>query len=163
MTVLFFVAVVGLLLSVMVTLFTSHSSFVHTVNSEVGPGTYAKTVAAGAKGGLYPDHGGYSTSATIGCCYYAFLVLIYVFWGTYMSAEFKGAGQRRRQLIAMNSTGLWCFVSLVVLIFSSPMSSATTSSSRPWPETSAGLAMARSALPGTSTSPPSSRRAACSS
>lgn len=117
MTVLFFIAVVGLLLSVVITLFTSHSSFVHTVNSEVGPGTYAKTVAAGAKGGLYPDHGGYSTSATIGCCYYAFLVLIYVFWGTYMSAEFKGAGQRRRQLIAMNSTGLWCFVSLVVLIF----------------------------------------------
>jgi amino acid transporter len=117
MTVLFFIAVVGLLLSVIITLFTSHSSFVHTVDSQVGPGTYAKTVAAGAKSGLYPDHGGYSTSATIGCCYYAFLVLIYVFWGTYMSAEFKGAGQRRRQLIAMNSTGLWCFVSLVVLIF----------------------------------------------
>jgi amino acid transporter len=117
MTVLFFVAVVGLALSVIVTLFTSHGSFVHTVNAKIGPGTYAKTVAAGAKSGLYPDHGGYSTSSTIGCCYYAFLVLIYVFWGTYMSAEFKGAGQRRRQLIAMNSTGLWCFLSLVALIF----------------------------------------------
>jgi amino acid transporter len=105
------------LVSVIVTLFTSHSSFVHTVNSELGARTYAKTVAAGAEGGLYPDHGGYSTSATIGLCYYSFLVLIYVFWGTYMSAEFKGAGQRRRQLIAMNSTGLWCFISLVVLIF----------------------------------------------
>jgi amino acid transporter len=116
MTALFFIAAIGLVISVIVTLFTSHSSFVHTVNTDVGAGMYSKTIAAGAKGGLYPDHGGYSTSSTIGACYYAFLVLIYVFWGTYMSGEFKGAGHRRRQLIAMNSTGAWLCISLIVLI-----------------------------------------------
>ena len=40
---------------------------------------------------MYPDDG-YSTKMTIGAVYYALTISIYIYWGTYLSAEFKGAG-----------------------------------------------------------------------
>jgi basic amino acid/polyamine antiporter, APA family len=111
------VATIGLLVSLIIVVFTSHSSFVNTVNSTFGHGTYAKTVSAGVKQGLSPSVGGYSTKSTIGCCYYALIVLVYAFWGTYLSAEFKGAGHRRRQLISMNGTGIFCAITMVAMIY----------------------------------------------
>jgi len=103
-------------ISIIVTLVKSNASFITTVNHSAGAGTYQKTVAAGAKAGLSPDHG-YSTKSTIGACFYGMAVLIYAFWGTYMSAEFKGAGQRRRQLLSMNGAGITCLVGLLAILY----------------------------------------------
>jgi basic amino acid/polyamine antiporter, APA family len=116
MTALILLATAGLIVSVIVIIFKSHSDFISTVNSSAGAGAYQKTVAAGAKAGLSPDHG-YSTRSTIGACFYGMAVLIYAFWGTYMSAEFKGAGQRRRQLISMTGAGITCLVGLLAIIY----------------------------------------------
>jgi amino acid transporter len=122
MTILFLVAFAGLVVDMVILLFTSHASFVSTVDDFAGKGTFQKTVAAGAKAGLYPDHG-YSTKNTIGGIYYALGVSLYVFWGFYLAAEFKGAGRRQRQLKAIVGPGLvqgtllvlgtWIFLSTV--------------------------------------------------
>ena len=82
----------------LILLFTSHSSFVSSVNDAVGAGTYENDVAAGHKAGLATGGGGYSTKSTIGAIYSMIGVTLFVWWGTYLSAEFKGAGQRKRQL-----------------------------------------------------------------
>ena len=55
---------------------------------------------------LYPSKGGYSTHNTIGAVYYALTITIYVYWGAYLSAEFKGGGRRKRQLTAMWTAGI---------------------------------------------------------
>jgi amino acid transporter len=99
------IATAGLAVDVVILLFTSNASFIATVNSQVGAGAYQQAVAAGASAGLYPVNG-YSTSQTWGLVYYAMTVTIWCFWGTYMSAEFRGAGQRRRQVISMCGTGV---------------------------------------------------------
>jgi basic amino acid/polyamine antiporter, APA family len=117
MTTLMLLATAGLIVDMIILLFTSHSSFVSTVDSAAGHGTYAKTVAAGAKQGLFPDDGGYSTKSTIGAIYYAMTVTVWAFWGTYLSSEFKGAGQRRRQLTAMVGTGVGQVISLCLALF----------------------------------------------
>ena len=49
MTILFLVAFAGLVVDMGILLFTSHSSFISTVNNFAGHGTYQKTVSAGAK------------------------------------------------------------------------------------------------------------------
>ena len=117
MTALILIATAGLIVSMIVMLFKSHSSFISTIDASAGHGAYAKTVDAGVKAGLSPDHGGYSTRSTFGACFYGMAVLIYAFWGTYLSAEFKGAGQRRRQLISMNGAGFTCLIGLLAIIF----------------------------------------------
>ena len=104
MTVLFLIALFGWIVSMVLLLFTSASSFMHTVNDVAGTGAYQKTVAAGAKQGLYPDDG-YSTKATFGALYFGLSATVWIWWGTYLSAEFRGAGQRARQLRAIVGTG----------------------------------------------------------
>ncbi len=117
MTWLVFIATAGLVVDILIMLFTSHSSFVSTVNSFSSHGAYAKTVAAGAKQNLYPSGGhGYSVSGTIGAIYMAAGVTIWTFWGTYLSSEFKGAGVRRRQLITMVGTGAGNTIGLILLL-----------------------------------------------
>ena len=118
-SVLLIVAAAGFVVDLAILLFTSHSSFVSSVNDVAGPGAYDKTVAAGQKLNAYPDHGGYSTKMTIGAIYYALTICVYVYWGAYLSAEFKGAGRRKRQLTAMWSAGLGnlVIILLALLIF----------------------------------------------
>jgi len=120
MTILFLIAAAGYVIDFAILLFTSHSSFVSTVNDAVGKGAYQKTVAAGATQGIYPSQGGYSTKETIGAIYSMIGVTLFVWWGTYMSAEFRGAGQRRRQLNTMVGAGLGqgllVFVTMVIFL-----------------------------------------------
>jgi amino acid transporter len=117
-TVMVVIAAAGFFVDMLILLFTSHSHFVNSVNSVAGPGAYEKTLKAGASSGLYPDHG-YSTKMTIGAIYYALTISIYIYWGTYLSAEFKQGGQRRRQLAAMWGAGLGnlAVLLLAILIF----------------------------------------------
>ena len=116
MTWLIGIATVGLLADVVIMLFTSHSTFVSTVNNFSGHGAYASAVAAGAKQNLYPGGHGYSTSSTIGAIYLAAGVTIWTFWGTYLSSEFKGAGVRRRQMTTMVGTGVANTIGLILLL-----------------------------------------------
>ena len=117
-TVMVVIAAAGFFVDMLILLFTSHSHFVNSVNSVAGPGAYEKTLKAGASSGAYPDHG-YSTKMTIGAIYYALTISIYIYWGTYLSAEFKQGGQRRRQLSAMWGAGLGnlAVLLLAILIF----------------------------------------------
>jgi len=114
-TVMVVIAAIGFFVDMLILLFTSHSHFVNSVNSVAGPGAYEKTLKAGASSGAYPDHG-YSTKMTIGAIYYALTISIYIYWGTYLSAEFKRGGQRRRQLAAMWGAGLGNLGVLLVAI-----------------------------------------------
>jgi amino acid transporter len=54
---------------------------------------------------------------TIGAVYYALTISIYIYWGTYLSAEFKRGGQRRRQLASMWGAGLGNIAILLLAIF----------------------------------------------
>jgi basic amino acid/polyamine antiporter, APA family len=115
-TVLLLIAFAGFLIDMVILLFTSHSHFVNSVNGVAGAGAYEKTVNAGASSGLYPDHG-YSTKNTIGAVYYALTLCIYIYWGTYLSAEFRQGGQRRRQLASMWGAGFGNLAILMLAIF----------------------------------------------
>ena len=103
----------------LILLFTSHSSFVSTVNHVGGANAYQKTVAAAHGQGLYPSEGGYSSKATLGALYYWSINSIWLFWGTYTASEFKGGGRRKRQLWAMVGTGVIqsLIVILIVVVF----------------------------------------------
>ena len=109
------IAAAGFFIDLLILLFTSHDSFVRDVNKVAGPGAYTKTIAAGDKS-LYPSVGGHSTHNTIGAVYYALTITIYVYWGAYLSAEFKGGGQRRRQLTAMWTAGIGNALILLIAI-----------------------------------------------
>jgi amino acid transporter len=99
------IAAAGFFIDVLILLFTSHDAFVRHVDEVAGAGAYDKTVAAGDSS-LYPSQVGHSTHYTIGAIYYALTITVYVYWGAYLSAEFKGGGQRRRQLTAMWTAGI---------------------------------------------------------
>ena len=114
-TILLAIAAVGFAIDVLILLFTSHSSFINSVNDVAGSNAYQKTVDKGQSLGMYPDDG-YSTKMTIGAVYYALTICIYVYWGTYLSAEFKGAGRRRRQLSAMWGAGIGNLVIMLLAI-----------------------------------------------
>jgi amino acid transporter len=115
-TVMLLIAAAGFLVDILILLFTSHGHFVNSVNSVAGPDAYEKTVKAGASSGAYPDHG-YSIKSTIGAVYYALTLCIYIYWGTYLSAEFRRGGQRRRQLASMWGAGLANIVILLLTVF----------------------------------------------
>jgi amino acid transporter len=99
MVVLFSIAAVAWLVGMLILTFTSHATFVHDIDSLGGAGTYAKTAAAGASGG-------YTVGATIGALYFVMTAIMYVYWGAYISAEFRGANRRKRQLGTMLGAGL---------------------------------------------------------
>jgi amino acid transporter len=119
MTILFIIAAAGFLVDFVILLFTSNDSFKSIVDSVGGSGAYQKTIDAGKAAGMYPSNGGYSLRSTIGAVYYTLTVTIWVWWGTYLSAEFKGAGQRKRQLTSMIGAGLGqgLLVLLAIVIF----------------------------------------------
>jgi amino acid transporter len=115
-TAMLLIAAAGFFVDMLILLFTSHGHFVNSVNSVAGADAYDKTIKAGASAGAYPDDG-YSTKMTIGAVYYALTISIYIYWGTYLSAEFKRGGQRRRQLAAMWGAGLGNIAVLLLAIF----------------------------------------------
>jgi amino acid transporter len=106
MSALFVIAALGFVIDMLILLFTSHSSFVSSVNDAAGKGTYTNVVAAGHKAGLATGGAGYSTKSTIGAIYSMIGVTLFVWWGTYLSSEFRGAGQRRRQLSTILGAGI---------------------------------------------------------
>ena len=109
------IAAAGFFIDLLILLFTSHDSFVRHVDAVAGPGAFDKTVAAGDPA-LYPSKSGYDTHNTIGAVYYALTITIYIYWGAYLSAEFKGGGQRRRQLTAMWTAGIGNAAILLIAI-----------------------------------------------
>jgi amino acid transporter len=115
-TAMLLIAAVGFFIDMLILLFTSHGHFVNSVNSVGGSDAYDKTIKAGASAGAYPDDG-YSTKMTIGAVYYALTISIYIYWGTYLSAEFKRGGQRRRQLASMWGAGIGNIAILLLAIF----------------------------------------------
>jgi amino acid transporter len=113
MTILYAVAFAGFLVSFIVLVFTSHSSFVSDINSFSRPythssNTYQGTLSAASKGGL-PLLGsahGYSARSTIGALFTAFGFTMFTFWSAYVAAEMKGGTRRKRQLAGMAVPGL---------------------------------------------------------
>ena len=105
------IALLGFLVSILVLLFTSHTSFVHAINTFSKPythtaNTYAQTVAAGAKAGVYSSvHSGYSLKSTIGATFFMAGYSWSAFWGVYLAGEAKGAGRRRRQFTMIFTAG----------------------------------------------------------
>jgi amino acid transporter len=120
MSVMMLVAVAGYFLSMFILLLHSPEHFRSVVNDFAGAGAYGKTVAAGAKDGLYPSAGGYDATNTFGSLFFALSATVWIWWGTYMSSEFQGGGRRNRQLTAIAGTGvvqgLLIWVGLIILL-----------------------------------------------
>jgi basic amino acid/polyamine antiporter, APA family len=106
MSILFLIAAAGFVIDMGILLVSGHSHFRSTIDSTFGAGTYAKTVHAAHGSGVLPAEGGWSTKNTFGAISSMLAITVFVFWGTYMSAEFKGAGQRKRQLVSMVGAGV---------------------------------------------------------
>lgn len=102
-TALFLIAAAGFLIDIIVLAVTSHSSFIAKVDRLAGSGSYAQTVHKAPAGSL-PTHG-YSAKSTIGAAYYCLSNTVFCWVGAYTIAEFRGAGQRKRQLQTMLGTG----------------------------------------------------------
>ncbi len=103
-TVLFVIAAAGFVVDILILALTSHSSFVSKINHLGGAGSYAKTIAKGDSS-LFPI-GGYSTRSTIGAAYYCLSNTVFCWVGAYTIAEFRGAGQRKRELTTMVGSGV---------------------------------------------------------
>ena len=104
-TALFVIAAVGFVADILILAFTSHASFVSKINHLGGAGSYAKTVSKGSSS-LFPVGGGYSTRSTIGAAYYCLSNTVFCWVGAYTIAEFRRAGQRKRQLTTMVGSGV---------------------------------------------------------
>lgn len=115
----YFVALGGVIVSLLVLLFTSHQHFVSSINHLSTPfthtgNTYNATIAAGSKAGLiYPDKGGYSGANTLGALFPLILGMNATFYGIFLAGEMKGAGKRSRQLVAQTGAGYF----QLILIF----------------------------------------------
>jgi basic amino acid/polyamine antiporter, APA family len=102
-TALFVIAAAGFVVDILILAFTSHASFVSKINHLGGAGSYAKTISKGSTS-LFPT-GGYSTRSTIGAAYYCLSNTVFCWVGAYTIAEFRGAGQRKRELSTMVGSG----------------------------------------------------------
>lgn len=102
-TTVFIIAAAGFVIDILILALTSHASFVHRIDHLGGAGSYAKTVGKGS-GSLLPTNG-YSLKSTVGAAYYCLSNTVFCWVGAYTIAEFRGAGQRKRQLQTMLFTG----------------------------------------------------------
>lgn len=102
-TALFMVASAGFAIDILILALTSHGSFVHRIDRLAGTGSYGKTVAKGSAS-LLPTNG-YSAKSTVGAAYYCLSNTVFCWAGAYTIAEFRGAGQRKRQLTTMLGMG----------------------------------------------------------
>jgi amino acid transporter len=107
---------VGMVVELVILLFTDNSTFVATYNHLAGAGAYEKVVAAGQAGGLYPTNG-YDVGNTIGAVWFGFTVTMFMWWGTYLSGEVRRAGQRQRMLGSMIGAGALQTVILLIAWF----------------------------------------------
>lgn len=117
MTISVSIFAVAAIIDIVILLFTSNSSFIHTFNHYAGAGGYQKVVHAGVGKGLYPSDGGYSFSQTLGAMFVWVGFSIWVFYGAYISGEVRRAGDRGRMLTSMVGSGvlqtLFIFVSII--------------------------------------------------
>lgn len=108
----YIVAGIGLLITALVLLFTSHQSIVNAFNAFAQPYThransYAYFLADAAKGGLKPtSQTGHDWASTLPTIYIGFGVVNYVWWSTYMAAETRRANDGPRQLRIMLGAGI---------------------------------------------------------
>lgn len=106
------IAGIGLLITALVLLFTSHQSIVNAFNAFAQPYThqansYAYFLADAAKGGLKPtSQTGHDWASTLPTIYIGFGVVNYVWWSTYMAAELRRANDGPRQLRIMLGAGI---------------------------------------------------------
>jgi amino acid transporter len=118
MTVMLGIFAVAAVVDIVILLFTSHSSFIHTFNHYAGAGGYQKVVHAGAGKGIYPSDGGYSFKETLGAMFVWVGFTIWVFYGAYVSGEVRRAGDRKRMLTSLLGSGaiqtLFVLVSIIV-------------------------------------------------
>jgi len=110
-SILFIIAMVAWVVDIGILAFTSHASFIGSINHIGGAGAYQKTAA------LAPASG-YSVTQTIVALYFVMTSIMYVYWGAYTSAEFRGANRRSRQLGTMLGAGIvfGCLVFLAVVV-----------------------------------------------
>jgi len=106
--VFFWISLAGYLAAVLILLFKSHAGFVASVNEFAAPFTksahsYQDTVAAGAKAGL--GGSGFSGDSTVGAIYFGFNAILFTMGSMYLGGEMRGAGRRKRQLVAVVGTG----------------------------------------------------------
>lgn len=110
-TILFAIGMAGFVTALAIMLLKSRQGFESAINDFSRPftnadDTYRATIEAGREGGLvYPSESGYSQRSTIGAFYAALAVVLYSFWGTYMTGEMKGGGRRSRQLGTILGSG----------------------------------------------------------
>jgi APA family basic amino acid/polyamine antiporter len=114
-TALFMIAAAGFVIDILILALTSHGSFVSRINHLAGHGAYGKTVAKGSAT-LLPTHG-YSVRSTIGAAYYCLSNTVFCWAGVYTIAEFRGAGQRKRQLQTMLGTGTAQIILIMIAAF----------------------------------------------
>jgi amino acid transporter len=105
----FFLSVGGLVVAMLVMLFTSRSAYIAHFNHFAQPYThvrdsYHSIISQAAKAG-YDTHGGYSASQTIGSLFVVFTTSIWAWSSMYVAGEMRGARSVRRQVIAMVGTG----------------------------------------------------------
>jgi APA family basic amino acid/polyamine antiporter len=111
-TALFMIAAAGFVIDILVLALTSHGGFVSRIDRLAGHGSYAKTVAKGSAS-LLPTNG-YSAKSTVGAAYYCLSNTVFCWVGAYTIAEFRGAGQRKRQLQTMVGTGTGQIVLILI-------------------------------------------------
>lgn len=104
--ILFLIAAAGFAIDMLILLFTSNDSFRSTVDAAAGGGAYDHAVEVSKETGVATSDEGYDTASTFGAIYTMLGVTLWVWWGTYTSAEFRGAGQRRREIGTMFGAGL---------------------------------------------------------
>ena len=106
MNALFLIAALGFLIDVLILLFTSHFELRQLGERRGRRRHLRERRRCGSQAGLATGGVGHSVKSTIGAIYSMIGVTLFVWWGTYLSAEFKGAGQRKRQLTTMIGAGL---------------------------------------------------------
>ncbi|MDX6533770.1 MAG: basic amino acid/polyamine antiporter, family [Gaiellales bacterium] len=114
MTILILVFAGSAVIDLLILAFTSRDSFEQTYNDFAGAGAYQGVVDAAKGSGLLPSESGYDFKATIGALFFAITIITYCFWGTYLSAEVRRAGQRDRMLKSFIGGGLIQSLSLIV-------------------------------------------------
>jgi APA family basic amino acid/polyamine antiporter len=108
---------VAAIIDIVILLFTSNSSFIHTFNHYAGAGGYQKVVHAAAGKGLYPSEGGYSFKQTLGAMFVWVGFSIWVWYGAYINGEVRRAGDRKRMLTSVVGSGVLQTVFVLISIF----------------------------------------------
>jgi APA family basic amino acid/polyamine antiporter len=127
-TILAIVGLVGLMLSALVLLLNDRQAFVNRFNDVAAPmiGTddaYGRIISLAEENGLpaAPEGSAPFSSAVLPTMVIAFYAIGYCVWSIYYAGEFKGARERRRQLLSMllpTVLNLVVFVVMYGLVFS---------------------------------------------